>query len=54
MILTQYVELPDGRQAEAKARWQYSNGTPGTPAVEADARLMSNIPQSGTGEARSL
>ena len=30
MILTQYVELPDGRQAEAKARWQYSNGTPGT------------------------
>lgn len=21
MILTQYVELPDGRQAEAKARW---------------------------------
>lgn len=30
MILTQYVDLPDGRQAEAKARWNYSQGTPGT------------------------
>lgn len=24
MILTQYVNLPDGRQAEVKARWNYS------------------------------